>query len=268
MLRNLFLKTIRDRLRGLIWWSLGVFVFALFIGLFWPILRDSQEQLQAILANFPDEIFGLFGVASAEEMFTPAGYLSSRAFGLLVPVVFAIYATAMGAQLIAGEEEARTMDLLLANPISRQQVVWHKWLALVTIMAVLGIALLVAVVTSDIAFGLGVPFDRYFAASFQATLLGIVFGSVAFAAGAFGARRGLTLGIVSALAVATFLVNSLGPVTEWMEKVRVVSPFYYYDSNRPLLNGVDWVNAAVLAIVATLLLVVALWAFPRRDVRT
>jgi ABC-2 type transport system permease protein len=96
VLRNVFLKTIRDRRRGLLWWSVGVFVFALFIGLFWPILRDSQDQLQAILANFPDELFGLFGVATAEEMFTPAGYLSSRAFGLIVPVVLAVYATAMG----------------------------------------------------------------------------------------------------------------------------------------------------------------------------
>jgi ABC-2 type transport system permease protein len=268
VLRNVFLKTIRDRRRGLLWWSLGVFVFALFIGLFWPILRDSQDQLQAVLANFPQELFALFGVASAEEMFTPAGYLSSRAFGLLVPVVFAVYATAMGAQLIAGEEEAHTMDLLLANPIPRGRLIWHKWLALVAVMAILGLALLAAVVISDIAFGLGIPFDRYFAASFQATLLGLVFGSVAFAAGAFGARRGLTLGIVSALAVATFLVNSLGTITDWMERVRVVSPFFYYDSNRPLVEGIDWLNVVVLAGASVLLLLAALWAFPRRDIRT
>ena len=267
MLRNLFLKTLRDRRRSLVWWSLGVFVFALFIGMFWPILRDSQDQLQVILANLPQELFGLFGVATVEEMFTPPGYLSSRAFGLLVPVVFAVYAAAMGAQLIAGEEEAHTMDLLLANPISRERVVWHRWLALVAVMAILGVALLAAVAIADIAFGLGIPFDRYLAACFQATLLGLVFGSVAFAAGALGARRSLALGIVSAMAVAAFLVNSLGTMTEWMEKVRVLSPFYYYDSNRPLFDGIDWLNVLVLAAVSVLALGVALWSFPRRDVR-
>lgn len=267
MLRNVFLKTLRDRRRGLVWWSLGVFAFALFIGLFWPILRDSQDQLEAVLANLPDEMFGLFGVATAAEMFTPEGYVSSRAFGLLVPVVFAVYATAMGAQLIAGEEEAHTMDLLLANPVPRTRVVWQKWLAMVAVMAILGLALLAAVVIADLAFGLGIPFDRYFAASFQATLLGLVFGSVAFAAGALGARRGLTLGIVSALAVASFLVNSLGTVTDWMEKVRVVSPFYYYDSNRPLIDGIDWVNVLVLVAVSVLAALAAWWGFGRRDVR-
>ncbi|MGD9738644.1 MAG: ABC transporter permease subunit [Bauldia sp.] len=267
MLNNVFLKTLRDRRRSLVWWSLGVFVFALFIGLFWPILRDSQDQLRTVLATFPDELFGLFGVASADEMFTPAGYVSSRAFGLLVPVVFAVYAAAMGAQLIAGEEEAHTMDLLLANPVPRERIVWQKWLAMVAVMAILGLALLAAVVIADIAFGLGIPFDRYFAASLQATLLGLVFGSVAFAAGALGAPRGLTLGIVSALAVATFLVNSLGTVTDWMEKVRVVSPFYYYDSKRPLVEGFDVVNALILAAVAVAGVLVARWGFPRRDVR-
>lgn len=267
MLRNLFLKTIRDRRRALVWWSVGVFVFALFIGLFWPILRDSQDQLQAVLANFPEELFGLFGVATAEDMFTPAGYLSSRAFGLLVPVVFAVYATAMGAQLIAGEEEAHTMDLLLSNPMSRRQLVWQKWLALLAVMALLGLATLLSAYVADLLFGLGIRFDRYVAVCLQATLLGLLFGSIGFAAGALGARRGLILGIVSALAVAAFLVNSLGTITEWMEKVRVISPFYYYDSNRPLVDGIDWLNVLVLAAVSVVALGVALWSFPRRDVR-
>lgn len=267
MLGSVFSKTLRDRRRGLVWWSLGVFIFALFIALFWPILRDSQDQLEAVLANLPDELFGLLGIGTIEEMFTPAGYVSSRAFGLLVPVIFSIYATAMGAQLIAGEEEAHTMDLLLANPISRARVVWQKWLAMVAVMAFLGGVLLAAFVIADIAFGLGIPFDRYFAACFQATLLGLVFGSASFAAGALGARRGVTLGIVSAVAVGTFLVNSLGTATAWMEKVRVVSPFYYYDSNRPLIDGIDWLNVLVLTLAALLGLIVAAWGFPRRDVR-
>jgi ABC-2 type transport system permease protein len=199
-------------------------------------------------------------------MFTPAGYLASQVFGWLVPVTFAIYAAAIGAQLIAGEEEANTMDLLLANPVTRTRVVLEKWIALVILMIILGAALLASVLINEAIFALGIATDRYVAASVQATLLGLLFGSIGFAAGAIGARRGLILGIVSAIAVLAFLINSLGTLTAWLERARYFSPFYYYDSNRPLFEGIDWTNVAVLAGVSVAGLLVALMAFPRRDV--
>jgi ABC-2 type transport system permease protein len=266
VLRNLLLKTLMDRWRALFWWSLGIVVYTLFLGALWPVMEQSREQFAAMLDVYPQELLGMFGVGDMQEMFTPAGYLVAQAFGWLVPVVFAIYAAAMGAQLIAGEEEANTMDLLLANPIPRTRVVWQKWAGLVLAMAALGLVLLAAAVATDRLFGLGIPLDRYVAVCVQATLLGLLFGSVAFAAGAMGARRGLIIGIVSAFAVAAFLVNSLGTITEWLRTARYFSPFYYYDSNRPLFEGIDWLNVTVLAAIAVAGLAVALFAFPRRDV--
>jgi hypothetical protein len=68
------------------------------------------------------------------------------------------------------------------------------------------------------------------------------------------------------VAVATFLINSLGTATEWMETVRYISPFYYYDSNRPLANGFDWANVAALALASAVALGIARYAFPARDI--
>lgn len=268
MLGNITLKTIRDRRRGLIWWSVGIFVYAIFIGALWPVMQESQEAMAGMLDAYPREMLGMLGITNADELFTPAGYLASQAFAWLVPVVFAIYAAAMGAQLIAGEEEANTLDLLLANPISRTSVALQKWIGMAIAITILGIVLFASVVVVELTFDLGIPYDRYLAVCLQATLLGLLFGSVAFAAGAMGAKRGLTLGIVSALAVATFLINSLSTLTSWLETLSYASPFYYYDSHRPLFEGMDWVNTGVLAAIAIAGLLVALFAFPRRDIGT
>jgi ABC-2 type transport system permease protein len=268
MLRNIVLKTLRDRRRSLLWWSVGIFLYAVVVGVFWPVLEDQQEELMRFLEAYPAEMFAFFGIETAEEMFTPAGYLNSQAFGWLVPVAFAIYAAAMGAQLIAGEEEANTMDLLMSNPISRTRVAIEKWIGMAIVMTILGAALLFSVVINDLLFGLGIAFDRYFAVCIQATLVGFLFGSVAFAVGALGGRRGLILGVVSGIAVATFLVNSLRSLADWLDAVAYASPFYYYDSNRPLFDGFDWVNVVVLLAISVIGLAVALGAFPRRDIGT
>lgn len=265
MLRSVFGKTVRDRRRALLFWGLGILVYALFVGAFWPFIRDQEAQLTALMAAFPRQLIAVFGIEDPAEMFSPGGYLSTEAFGWIVPVVLSIYAGATGAQLIAGEEEDNTLDLLMANPISRTRVVVEKWLGLVVLMLILGVILLAAVVAMDAIFGLGIPVDRYAAACLQAALLAILFGSIALAAGALGLGRAQTFGLVGALVVAGFLVNSLGALTSWLDTGRLFSPFYYYAENKPLIDGIDWVNAGVLAGVGALGLIVAVAGFRRRD---
>ena len=84
MLRNIVFKTLRDRRRSIVWWSVGIFIYTIFVGFFWPILEDQRDALIAFLDAYPTEMFGFFGIETAEEMFTPAGYLNSQAFGWLV----------------------------------------------------------------------------------------------------------------------------------------------------------------------------------------
>jgi ABC-2 type transport system permease protein len=249
VLRSITLKTIRDRWRSLIWWSVAILVYSMFVAAFWPVLADQQEQFTTLLQAYPEGLLNIFGVGSIEDMFTPAGFLSTEAFGWLVPLLFAIFATVMGAQLIAGEEEDNTLDLLLSNPVSRTRVAVEKWLGMVAVTAVLGVALFLSVVAAGAAFDLAIPVSHYAAACFQALLLGLVFGSLAFAIGAIGGRRGLILGAVAAFAVGTFLINALSDLADWLKTVSYISPFRYYDSNTPLVNGIDW-------------------AFPRRDIGT
>jgi len=268
MLRNIALKTIRDRRRSLVWWTVAILVYSLFVAAFWPVLEDQQDEFAQLLEAYPEGLLSIFGVGSIEEMFTPAGFLSTEAFGWLVPLLFSIYGVVIGAQLIAGEEEDNTLDLLMANPLPRTRVVIEKWLGMLALMGALALALFLSVWLAGTIFDLGIPVEHYAAACLHAMLLGLAFASIAFAIGAIGGKRGLILGAVAAFAVAAFLVNSLRELASWLEAVSYVSPFYYYDSNSPLINGVDWLNVLVLLVISAIALGAAYYAFPRRDIGT
>lgn len=263
---DIAIRTIRDRRRSLAWWCFGILLYAGFVAAFWPFIADQQAELTAVIMVMPKALIAMFGLDNPAEMFSPAGYLTTRSFGWIVPVVLAIYAAALGAALIAGEEEDGTLELLLANPVSRARVVLEKWLALAAINLVLGLALFATAFGFDRVFGLGVAVDRYAAVTLQVTLLGLLFGSIALAAGAAGASRAVALGIVAALAVAGFLINSLAGLVDWLAPVQRLSPFFYYDANRPLMNGFDLPNAAILAAASVVVVLLAIVAFRRRDV--
>ncbi len=49
-----------------------------------------------------------------------------------------MFAIGAGARAIAGEEEGRTLDLLLSTPIRRSQVLLDKWISMV--VTTLGLA--------------------------------------------------------------------------------------------------------------------------------
>ena len=65
--------------------------------------------------------------------------------------------------------------------------------------------------------------------------------------------------------VVMYLVDALAAIVDSLNAVRPLSLFRYYMGDDPLRNGINLGDAAVLAAVAAVLLVVSLIAFDRRD---
>ena len=67
--------------------------------------------------------------------------------------------------------------------------------------------------------------------------------------------------------MTTYLVGALSKIASIMEPAQWISPFYYYNGNNPLVNGLNLAHAAVLVLVILLLTSLAYWGFQRRDLR-
>ncbi|MGP4030296.1 ABC transporter permease subunit [Actinomadura sp. 3N407] len=67
-----------------------------------------------------------------DDMTSAAGYLQGPVFGLLVPLLATFYGAATGARMISADEESGYLDLLLAHPIGRARLLLHRFTALAT----------------------------------------------------------------------------------------------------------------------------------------
>jgi len=97
-------------------------------------------------------------------------------------------------------------------------------------------------------------------------LLAVAFGALALLVGAIAGSRGLAMGVTTSVAFASYLVDVYAPVSEPLEQIQALSPFYYYDAAEPLRNGLAPAHLAFLVVVTALLAAFALVAFERRDV--
>lgn len=262
MLRTVFSKTLRDQRRALAWWAIGFAGTILMYSSFWPSVRDNAEQFNEYLRNLPDFLRNLLGQI---DYTTPEGYLQSELFSFLAPILLIVYGIGAGSRAVAGEEEAGSLDLLLSVPIRRRRVLVDKFAAMLGATLLLTVVMWVSVVAFGPLFDLRVGLGGFTAMSVNTFLLGLVFGSLALAIGTSTGRRSVAIGVSSGLAVATFIVNTLGPSVDWLEPFRLLSPFYYYSGGDPILNGLDPVHALVLAAVSAAAFAYAWWAFERRD---
>jgi ABC-2 type transport system permease protein len=267
VLRNVFLKTIRDGGRAMIGWSIGMVLLAAYITSLWPTVRENAPQFNDFLESAPDALRAFAGGVRV-DFTTGPGYLNSQVFSFMVPLLFLIFATRLGARATAGEEQAGTMDLLLSTPVLRMQVVGHKFLAMVISSAALAAVMWGAFAAGTTLMDMGVSLWNLAGIVGSGALLGLAFGSLALLVGALRGNRGAAIAVTASVAVATYLMNTIAAIAPDIEGLRLFSPFHYYNGADPLRAGADPGHLILLGGLTAVFFIVSLAAFERRDIAT
>lgn len=265
MLPALVSKSLRDRWRSLLAWTVGLCAIAAVQLSVYPSVRDSAAGMNQFIDEFPEAFRTMFRI---EDYTSGPGFLGTELFSMFVPLIFIGVCAAWCAAATAGEEDAGTADLLLTLPIGRARVVMSKSVALLIavagIIAVFCIVLLLGAQVVDLSVGAG----NVVAATLGAALLGLLFGGVALLIGAGLGRRGAALGGAIGLALAGFLLYSLAPLVDWLEPWQKASPFYWALGTDPIRHGLDLGWSAVLVGLSVALATASVLVFERRDIRS
>ena len=261
---SILLRSLRDQQKSLLWWFLGIAILMLITVLLYPSIGAAPE-MEALFEDMPPA-FQVF-VGEIGDITSPEGYLNSQLFALMIPLLFMFYCIGQGSGSIAGEEAAGTMDLLLANPITRTRVVLEKFGAMLAGGMVLGFATVFGLVVGALIVDMDITMSRLSEATLVSLLVGYLFGGLALLLGCWTGRRSLSIGVSVGVGVATYLLNGFAVIISWLEPYRFLSPFHYATSNDPLSNGLDLTDTLVLVAVAAVLLIGAVFTFERRDVQ-
>ena len=265
MLRSVFRKTMWDRRRPIVWWLVGVVALGGLTVAFYPSIAADKEAFEQLLGAYPDELLSFFGIDDPQELASPEGFVNSQLYANVVPIMLFVFTISMGTAATAGEEDKRTLDLLLAQPIARDRIVLDNFAAMATLSGGLTAGLLLVLVVANGPASLDMSLTGIVAANVGVWLLGLLFGVVALALGAITGRRGLTIGVSAGIAVAAFFLYGLAPLVETLEPIQKLSPFWWYLGPKPLKNGFDILFLLmVVPIVAGV--GAAVWGFRRRDV--
>ncbi len=260
-LHTIFDKSLHDARRGIIGWSIGMVVFAGYVIALFPTIRDNKD-LKKLLDQYPE---ALRAMLSLRDMTTGPGYVQAELFSFMAPIALIIFAVLNASDATCGEEERRTIDLLMANPVRRRQVVVEKFAALVVGLVVVNAALLSTLAIGGAAVGLGIPLSRLVAVTTLSTLLAVSLGAIALAIGAATGRRGLARGVTVAFAFASYLLSALSGLVKGLRPFRPLSLYWHTLGTEPIFNGFPVGHVVVVLLVIMVAVVLAAAAFERRD---
>ncbi len=229
---------------------------ALILGIY-PSYSEGLKDFE-----IPPALQALIGdvdIASGE------GFVTAEFFSW-IPILLVVYAIIQGTGVLAGEESNGTLDLLLAQPISRMRLFLEKTASIIVgTLAIIALTLPGWVLPYggvDIDVGLG----RLIVATAAMTPIVLAFAGLALLAGAVLATRRDASMAVAVLAVVSFFVNTLGRASDVLEPLRPASLFYYFHADRVVGSGVDLVGVAVLLGTAIVTTGLAAMMFQRRDI--
>lgn len=251
---------------SLMWWSVGIIVYMLITISVYPSFKDNSQSLNQSLANLPAATKALF--SDTASFASPIGYLSSKVYYFMLPLLFSILSITLGASLIGKEEDSTTIELLLSRPISRGKLLLGKAVAGLAIMFAIGL------VTCAIAVPLvtwagfdGVSSQNIVLATAVSLTLGILFGTLTFMLTAIGHKVATaSTGVAVLVALGGYVIASLDQTVKWLRWPAKVLPYHYYHPSE-LLAGTFTINEFIGFIVAIVALGTIAWlAFRRRDI--
>lgn len=260
-------RYLTDHRRSFAWWSMAMVATVALTVALWPSIR-GQDQFDELIRDLPEALRVMFG--SQDIPFTsPPGYLHSRLFSVVLPVMLLVFGVGVGASAVGGAEESGTIEVVLAHPVSRERFLTERYVAtVVLVLALAGVAVVCLLVLAP-TVGLldGVSIGRLVVASTAATALALLHATLAFAVGCLTGRRGLAVAVAGAVAVGGYVLQGLIAATDAVDTARFVTPWNWY-LDRNLLVAAPGAQAVVLPLASSVVLIlVGRSVFLRRDLR-
>jgi ABC-2 type transport system permease protein len=261
MTLSVLIQTLKDKARGNILAILLILVFVTYMVIMFPEVQKmtgidemmKSPAFQAVLGKNVD--FTSFD-----------GFLSIETFAL-TGLVICGYIAFLTASFLSGEIEMKTIDLLLAQPVTRLRLVIDRYAALIPMIILLVLTLLSGVYIGTKYMNIEASYQWFaYALAFMGVFM-LAFGAISLFVSAV-LSDGRTAAIVSlGLLFVMYFMETVGQSVEALGVIRSFSLFHYAQySNILVYHDLSPGNLVVMIAVAIVFLALAVFAFRRRDI--
>ena len=258
---DLLKHEIRSRRRVILGWGFGLILYgATYIMIFPERLFEQLTLLKDL------SVYKLVGI----QLGSFEGYMASIIL-VYIPLLLGIYCIIASTSTLAGDEDNGTLELIVAMPLSRGQILTVKALSLslavllIMIIASFGNALILAVIKINTPINV-TPFGL-FAALMSSYPLALGLIMIGLFLGAFLPSRRLSATVLTIFFIASFFLENIAGMVKSLEFLKYLSLFNYYNTTETIFSyGARLSDTIILLGVAAVFFALASIFFKRRNI--
>lgn len=263
---HVFNREMRGNFKSLLVWVLILGGLNALLMAVYPSFAADSIRLQDIMASYPEQFSKVFGLDRL-NLGDPLGFYGTEAY-FMVLLFGSVFAAMLGAGILAKEEDEKTIEFLLARPVTRTRILTDKLLTYV--IYVVGFNLLVGLV-SYAAFAIFVT-QAYSGRILLLLLVApvfvhLTFASLGFLMALFLTRRRAVYSATIGLVIGLYFVGVIALLTKGLEWLKWVSPFQYVDAADIVFSeSLSLGNVLILLAVNAVAVAATYVLYRRRDI--
>ncbi len=267
---NFTYTMLKDRFRFLIIMVLSVMGFQeMYIALF-PEIQKQADQLNQLLAAYPESFMKAFGIDSATSMFNSLeNYLSTEMFSFFWPILMIVMAISFAGYMIAGDIDKGTIELTLSQPISRFKLFLARYLAGAVGLTVFSIASVYSVSFWAEIHNIAYDMHKLQVLTVGCILFSLAVFSLAVLYSSISSEKGKVAMYTGGTLALMYVLNIVSGLKDSLANLKYGSFFYYYRGETLLGKGefVDWSIVVFVGFILASTFLAGL-IFQRRDITT
>lgn len=236
---------------------------------FFPSLIDEAEKLGEAFESYPEEFLRAVGVDMNQMFMSLEGFLGVENFSIIWPLIAIILAISLASSFLAGEVDEGTIEVLLAQPVSRVKLFFSKLIAGFCLIASFTVLSIFSVIPFALLHNVDFDISVYFTISFLGLLFSLAIFTMTMMISAAASVKGKVGAVSSGIMIGMYALKILSAFKESVDSVKYLSFFHYYDSNKALIeNSINASSILVFLICSIVFTVVGVIIFNRRDIAT
>ncbi|MEW6188967.1 MAG: ABC transporter permease subunit [Actinomycetota bacterium] len=198
---------------------------------------------------------------------TVEGYLSAYFLALWWIIIVGGYVIAFATAIVGKEIADGTIEILLAQPISRTKIILGKFLACLFYLAILTFVTIGSTGLLALFYDVEIKTEGLLAVGFLGFLFFAFIAAFSLFLSVILKERGRVVILSVAFLIASHLLNALADLSETLKDFRFLSIFKYYNSMEALKTGnIPWSDALLFLGLSLLCLIASILIFRREDI--
>jgi len=241
-------EIISNRKSFLIWIVIIVPLNAMIFSVY-PSFASQAGEMGELIKNYPETFIQAFGL-HVLDLTNILHYFGMEIY-LFVTLLGSIYSMILGSGIISKEEDEKTIEFLLAKPVSRTKIITSKILAVLSYIVLFNIMLFIAnYIMMEVLKTGGFDIKVFILLSLGALLLHLTFAAIGLLISVFIIKARTVMSVSLGVVLGMYFLGLASSMSDKLTGLKYVSPFKYVDAADIIINvKIDYIYIIIMALI-------------------